>query len=500
MELMVLGRINVVVKVAAWVAVVLGSWSHANSAWALAAAGNALVVSNKPLRGYKICIDPGHGGQSARDNRYTGGTFGVATRQTESDVNLRVSLMLAQYLEEAGARVYLTRTTDNRVQDKADMASELDARSRYANSRGSDLFISMHHNHGPRGTNYTAVFYHRNSPKSAKLADQISASLAFCLGTPNIGARSSAYRVLRDLRMPGVIVECSFMTNAAEDSRLANLSYNKLQAKGVAVGIINFVRQTRGRGVDFTSVFGPLDELGNRTQVVADSTYRGEGPPPSLPFVGRTNPSPLDSTALASTAAFSESLEPTETDIRNTLASGGQESNGLSAELAPLPTGAPTRLEAIRQKAAQSSARGSHASNQRARPTASAEASRKSLARLHSTMSISRGSNKNSGSSSASRPSTSSRRSPSSANGRVVARSSGASRTLTAKRPDGTGSSRPAGSSASRPSTGRPGSANKPSSGSTGARAGSATRSTGARNNPAPKPRQGRASVSYSRR
>jgi N-acetylmuramoyl-L-alanine amidase len=232
---------------------VLGSFLALTPAHSVAAPSplGSLGLSGKPLRGYKICVDPGHGGQSARDGRYTGGTFGVATRQTESDVNLRVSLMLAQFLEEAGATVILTRTTDNRVQDKPDMGSELDARSRYANSRRADFFISMHHNHGPRGTNYTAVFYHRNSSVSGKLADQISASLAFCLGTPNIGSRASAYRVLKGLKMPGVIVECSFMTNSSEDARLANLAYNKLQAKGVAVGIINYIRQTKGRGVDF---------------------------------------------------------------------------------------------------------------------------------------------------------------------------------------------------------------------------------------------------------
>lgn len=388
----------------------------------LAAIGalSGAAASNKPLRGMRIVIDPGHGGQAPTERRYTGGTHGVATRQTESDVNLRVSLMLAQYLEEAGATVFLTRTTDNRVQDKPDMQSELDARSRYANSRRADMFLSVHHNHGPANVNYTAVFYHRNSPQSARLADQLSATIAFCMGTRNIGARSSAYRVLNNLKMPGVILEYSFMTYHSEDQRLANLSYNKLQAKATAIGVINYVRQTKGRGVDFTTVFGPLDTLGNRTQVVADSTYRGEGPPPSAPFFGRRDRVPVEDTALAGILPT-----PPSAGLEASPTRPGNESGETIADLAPLPSGTSTRPEAIRQAASQSTARSTSPPTNRATPSRAAAQS--SPARISQTRSA------GTGAAAAGRSSNNSQTATRSGSGSSTA--SSASRTATSPRP-----------------------------------------------------------------
>jgi hypothetical protein len=384
------------------------------------------------------------------------------------------------------------------------MASELDARSRYANSRRADLFISIHHNHGPRGVNYTAVFYHRNSPESGKLADQISASLAFCMGTPNIGARSSAYRVLRDLKMPGVIVECSFMTNPSEDTRLANLSYNKLQAKGVAIGIINYVRQTKGRGVDFTTVFGPLDEMGNRTQVVADSTYRGDGPPPSVPFFQRQNQAPSDAAATAVATAPAMGASANSSDVADAWSSLESPEPGLS----PLSSGAPTRLESIRQSAAENPSR-SNTSSRASRSMASAGASRPGA----SNGSASRPSTSNSASRTNTAQPANRRNGSSATSARAGGNASGSTnavrRTASASTTAGRAThSRPAqgatrssgASSASRPvSTQKRPSALSPSSRAT-VPGQVVARSAGASSVPVTRPSSGSASVSYSRR
>src|SRR5439155_6882548 len=67
-----------------------------------------------PLKGVVIVVDPGHGGQRYSQS-YTGGTRGVVSKLTESELNLRVAFELAKQLKEKGAAVYMTRQADHRL-------------------------------------------------------------------------------------------------------------------------------------------------------------------------------------------------------------------------------------------------------------------------------------------------------------------------------------------------------------------------------------------------
>lgn len=235
--------------------------------------------ANKPLSGVTICVDPGHGGEGDEPG-YTGGTRGVATGQTEGDVNLRVALLLRQYLEAAGARVVMTRISDNRCTENGScIRTELDFRPNTAKRAKADFFVSVHHNEATNkpSVNYTAVFYRKSSSRSIPLAQNISSSVAKYLGTRNVGAKTGDYRVLNQLGdIPGVIIEASFMSNPTEDQRLANLSYNKMEAKAIATGVLNYFRTTKGKDVDFQGIFAPLDDQAHTAQAMADASIVGK--------------------------------------------------------------------------------------------------------------------------------------------------------------------------------------------------------------------------------
>src|SRR5437588_8746876 len=80
------------------------------------------------LEGAVIVVDPGHGGQRYSKS-YTGGTRGVASGLTESELNLRVALELERLLNRAGATVFLTRRGDHRLSPEGSSgADELHAR------------------------------------------------------------------------------------------------------------------------------------------------------------------------------------------------------------------------------------------------------------------------------------------------------------------------------------------------------------------------------------
>jgi N-acetylmuramoyl-L-alanine amidase len=227
---------------------------------------------NKPLSGVTICVDPGHGGENS-DPGYTGGTRGVVTGQTEGDVNLRVSLILRQYLQAAGATVVMTRISDDRCQGGTCKRDELDFRPNTAKQYKADFFVSVHHNEASNSSaNYTVVFHPKGSGASVPLAENISSAVSRYLGTRNVGAKSGDYRVLNMLgNIPGVIVEASFMSNPTEDQRLANLSYNKMEAKAIATGVLNYFRTAKGRDVNFQEIFSPIDNQAHTAQAMADA-------------------------------------------------------------------------------------------------------------------------------------------------------------------------------------------------------------------------------------
>src|SRR5947209_8940942 len=102
-----------------------------------------------PLAGAVIVVDPGHGGQRYSDS-YTGGTRGVVSRLTESELNLRVALELAKLLREKGATVYLTREADHRLsREGPSRGDELPARVDFVQHDNRHLFRAVHHNAGP---------------------------------------------------------------------------------------------------------------------------------------------------------------------------------------------------------------------------------------------------------------------------------------------------------------------------------------------------------------
>src|SRR5579864_6770439 len=76
--------------------------------------GEPMKVAPPALQGAVIVVDPGHGGQRYSKS-YTGGTRGVVSGLTESELNLRVALELEKLLKENGATVYLTRRADHRL-------------------------------------------------------------------------------------------------------------------------------------------------------------------------------------------------------------------------------------------------------------------------------------------------------------------------------------------------------------------------------------------------
>jgi N-acetylmuramoyl-L-alanine amidase len=207
----------------------------------LGLASYPIPVYASALKGQKICLDPGHGGDADVKNYKTGPT-GVR----EAEVNLRVAHFLREFLEQAGAQVYMTRTADYFV--------GLGERSYYANTCGAEYFISMHHNavSNPK-VNYTTTWYHADSDYEIidiDLARYINDGVANALDLPQYTPRplrtdyqiypNAGFGVLRATKIPATLCEASFHSNPEEEQRIANPDYNKREAYGYFIGLAKF--------------------------------------------------------------------------------------------------------------------------------------------------------------------------------------------------------------------------------------------------------------------
>jgi N-acetylmuramoyl-L-alanine amidase len=202
------------------------------------------------LEDVTIVLDPGHVGQVDKGGGWKRGPTGLR----EAEVNLRVAQFLREFLAEAGARVVLTRDTDDSL-GMSD-ADDLRSRAEAANSLRADLLLSIHHNAADSAqANYTTVFYHAgpdHSPASLSAARYVLAGLndalrleqhlACALVSDMSIYKSDGFAVLRHARVPAVLSEASFHSNPDEETRLRDPLYNRREAYGMFLGLARWAQ------------------------------------------------------------------------------------------------------------------------------------------------------------------------------------------------------------------------------------------------------------------
>lgn len=189
------------------------------------------------LAGVTIVVDPGHGGPDT-------GAIG-ATGTYEKSNNLAIGLNLAGVLRSAGARVILTRSTDvTPAVGKYSELSDLQARTKIANDLKADLFISLHNDSfsNPAAAG-SSTYYSSDSPVAARskvFADSIQSELAKATSLTNRGVKDAAFYVIKNTKMPAVLVEVGFISNPVEEKLLGSPDFQSKAALGVYQGILKF--------------------------------------------------------------------------------------------------------------------------------------------------------------------------------------------------------------------------------------------------------------------
>jgi len=234
---------------------------------------NGVVEVNKittpPIKKYKqkiIVLDAGHGGKDP-------GAIGYKSYR-EKDVVLQITLYARSILKSRGYKVYTTRDKDRFV--------KLRNRTKFANKRNADIFISIHANAVDKGANNTyGLECYFLSPSRSARAERVAAKensadlsdmniygkksflnflnyhkivasnkLAIDLQRSMLSTLKKSYRHIKDAgvregpfwvlvgaQMPSVLIEVGFITNPKEARRLVMHSYQKKIALGIANGV-----------------------------------------------------------------------------------------------------------------------------------------------------------------------------------------------------------------------------------------------------------------------
>jgi N-acetylmuramoyl-L-alanine amidase len=195
-----------------------------------------------------IVLDPGHGGH---DNGATS-LYG-----NEKSFTLDVASRTRTLLMQAGYHVVMTRTNDTFI--------PLGDRVRIANQYANALFISIHFNSGGAGTGletYTLAprgvpsmmadgprisdldpcAGNVNDPQNIALATATHASLIVRSRMYDRGIKRARFVVIRDITIPGVLIEGGFLSNDYDARLIATPAYREAMAASILQAVQNYRR------------------------------------------------------------------------------------------------------------------------------------------------------------------------------------------------------------------------------------------------------------------
>jgi N-acetylmuramoyl-L-alanine amidase len=174
-----------------------------------------------------VMIDPGHGGPDT-------GEVG-ANGLVEADVCWDLAARVAQQLAQTGATVRFTRTEVESL--------EPSERARRANQVGADLFIAIHLNaHEGGEAKGATTFYFGGSRAGEVLAERLQDELTR-LDLEDCRSHARAYPVLRETRMPAVLVEPGFISHPDDEKKLQDPDFLSHVSEAIALGVTRYFNE-----------------------------------------------------------------------------------------------------------------------------------------------------------------------------------------------------------------------------------------------------------------
>lgn len=194
---------------------------------------------------YRVIIDPGHGGMD-------GGAVGD-DGTVEKNLNLTIALLLKEKLEAEGITVIMTRQTDEDTDGLTGFhkRQDLEERAKLGNESSADAYISIHINASTsRLDQGFQAWYGTGNKDSDRLAEELSKTVEeaqICNRIRLVRPVPETLYIFRTVTIPSVLVECGFISNAADLHQLQQETFRKELCDALCKGIKNYLSGNNSR-------------------------------------------------------------------------------------------------------------------------------------------------------------------------------------------------------------------------------------------------------------
>lgn len=204
-----------------------------------------------------VCLDPGHQakanlspepigpGSTKTKPKVAGGGRGINSKTPESQIVLKIALKLRSLLEEKGIKVVMTRT-----REEVNISNI--QRAQVANEAKADLFVRVHldSNSNTSISGITTLYPAKNQwtqgiyQQSKKAAQIVHPYVIKETGAINRGLSERGDMTgFNWSKVPVILIESGFLSNPAEDKKLNTENYQTKIARGLAKGILAFLKE-----------------------------------------------------------------------------------------------------------------------------------------------------------------------------------------------------------------------------------------------------------------
>ena len=191
-------------------------------------------IQELPLLGRVIFVDPGHGGRDP-------GT--IHGKIMEKDIVLEISENLRDELMSKGAIVYMTRETDidySSQWDQNKKRGDLYRRLLMYKKYSAELYLSIHINHYSNSKwSGAEVLYNSINSENKVFGELLMNNFKTALGSRR-NLKSTNLYMYKNTTVPGVLIECGFLSNPNERYLLQKSSYQKKLASIITDTVITY--------------------------------------------------------------------------------------------------------------------------------------------------------------------------------------------------------------------------------------------------------------------
>ena len=251
-------------------------------------------ISNaRPIK--TVVLDPGHGGADSG---------AIGPRGNEKTYALDVALSAREQLLRAGFKVEMTGSSDQTV--------ALEDRVAFANQFSNAIFISIHFNSAPGGSGVetyalapagvpsnastenhpSSVETHWNQgnaqdPANIALAAAVQGAVLSRVSVFDRGVRHARFRVLRDIRIPAVLVEAGFLNDPVEGAHIATPHYQEQLGQAIAQAVSAY-----NRAINFQNAGPTIASATTNHPPHTHTITESSGAGPAVPAKPAQAPSP----------------------------------------------------------------------------------------------------------------------------------------------------------------------------------------------------------------